>query len=161
MAQFRTILHPTDFSPGSAAAFGVACDLARDYDARLVVLHAFGPVVPIAAEGVIISPDLGELREVARKELDAIRPPNPAIRLERAVREGPSTQAILDAAREFQADLIVMGTHGRTGFRRLLLGSVTEEVLREAPCPVLTVRAQVPGDRRSTEAGAELARAGI
>jgi universal stress protein A len=149
MAKFRTILHPTDFSPGSAAAFEYACDLARDYDARVVVLHAFGPVVPVGAEGVIISPDLDELRAIARQEIDALRPTNPTVRMERAVREGPSTQAILDAAEEFRADLIVMGTHGRSGFRRLVLGSVTEEVLRKAPCPVLTVKAPAPAASRS------------
>ena len=147
MMTFRTILHPTDFSPGSAAAFDYACELARDSDARLVVLHAFGPAVPIAAEGVILSADLDELRALARRELDAIRPRDPAVRVERVVREGPSTRTILAAAEEFGADLIVMGTHGRTGFRRLVLGSVTEEVLRQAPCPVLTVKAPVAAER--------------
>ena len=140
MSRLRTILHPTDFSPGSAAAFDYACDLARNADARLIVLHAFGPAVPIATEGVILSADLDELRGLARRELDAIRPADPAVRVERVVREGPTTPTILDAAAEFHADLIVMGTHGRTGFRRLILGSVTEEVLRKAPCPVLTVK---------------------
>jgi nucleotide-binding universal stress UspA family protein len=66
MALFRTILHPTDFSPGSAAAFDYTCDLARDYDARLIVVHAFGPVVLVGADGVIVSPDLDELRATAR-----------------------------------------------------------------------------------------------
>lgn len=144
MARFRTILHPTDFSPGSAAAFAYACDLARDYDARLVVLHAFAPAVPIAAEGVILSADLDELRALARRELDAIRPTDPTVRVERVVREGPTTPVVLDAVKEFGADLLVMGTHGRTGFRRVVLGSVAEEVLRKAPCPVLTVKAQAP-----------------
>jgi len=152
MARFRTILHPTDFSPGSAAAFAVACDLARDYDARLVVLHAFGPVVPIGAEGVIVSGNIDELRDIAHRELAAVRPTNPTLRVEPVVREGMSTQVILNAAREFRADLIVMGTHGRTGFRRLVLGSVTEEVLRKAPCPVLTVKAFAPAATRSAEA---------
>ena len=147
MAKFRAILHPTDFSPGSAAAFDYACELARDSDARLVVLHAFGPAVPIAAEGVILSADRDELRALARRELDAIRPTNPTVRVERVVREGPTTPTILAAVREFNADLLVMGTHGRTGFRRLVLGSVTEEVLRDAPCPVLTVKARVAAAR--------------
>jgi nucleotide-binding universal stress UspA family protein len=159
MARFRTILHPTDFSPGSAAAFAYACDLAREYDARLVVLHAFGPVVPIGADGVIVSPDLNELRTIARVEIDALRPTDSAVRIERAVREGPSTLAILEAAAEFQADLIVMGTHGRSGFRRLVLGSVTEEVLRKATCPVLTVKAPAPAANRS--GATEMAGAGI
>jgi nucleotide-binding universal stress UspA family protein len=159
MTRFRTILHPTDFSPGSAAAFNYACDLARDSDALLVVLHAFGPILPVGTDGVIVCPDVDELRVIARKQLDAIRPANPTVRIERAVREGPSTQVILEAALEFRADLIVMGTHGRTGFRRLVLGSVTEEVLRKAPCPVLTVKASVPAATRSGTA--EMAGAGI
>jgi nucleotide-binding universal stress UspA family protein len=141
MARFRTILHPTDFSPGSAAAFDHACQLARDYDARLVVLHAFGPVVPIGDEGVLLSNNIDELRAMAGKQLDAIRPATPTVRTEKLLRDGPSTETILAAASDLQADLIVMGTHGRTGFRRLLLGSVTEDVLRRAPCPVLTVKA--------------------
>ena len=157
MARFHTILHPTDFSPGSAAAFACACDLARDYDARLVVLHAFGPVVPVGAEGVIVSSDLDELRAIARKELDAVRPADPTVRVERALREGMSTQVILETAKETGADLIVIGTHGRTGFRRLLLGSVTEEVLRKAPCPVLTVKAQAAAAELPAAAGTAFA----
>jgi nucleotide-binding universal stress UspA family protein len=159
MSRFQTILHPTDFSPGSAAAFGYACQLARDYDARLIVLHAFGPVVPMGDEGILVSDNVDDLRASARKQLDAIRPPNPTVRLESVVRDGPSTQAILDAAKEFRADLIVMGTHGRTGFRRLVLGSVIEEVLRKAPCPVLTVKAPALAANRSGTA--EMAGAGI
>ena len=162
MARARTILHPTDFSPGSAAAFAYACDLAREAGSRVIVLHAFGPVVPIATEGVILSDDVAELRALAQRELDAVRPPDPAVRVEKVIREGPSTQVILDAAREFGADLIVMGTHGRTGFRRLVLGSVAEEVLRKAPCPVLTVKTEEPGGRHPADAGpAQMAGAGI
>jgi nucleotide-binding universal stress UspA family protein len=161
MAKFRTILHPTDFSPGSAAAFAYACDLARDYDARLIVLHAFGPVVPMGDEGIVVSNNVDDLRVCARNQLDAIRPPNPTVRLEPVVRDGASTQAILDAAREFKADLIVMGTHGRTGLRRVVLGSVTEEVLREAPCPVLTVKAPAAAARRPIDTAAAFAGAGI
>ena len=161
MARIRTILHPTDFSPGSAAAFEYACELARDYDARLVVLHALGPTVPIASEGVILCTDLDELRGLAQRELETIRPKNPALRVERIVREGPSTRTIVDTAMEFHADLIVMGTHGRTGFRRLVLGSVTEEVVREAPCPVLTVKAPVSRGQQPTELKAEAAWASI
>jgi universal stress protein A len=144
MKHFRTILHPTDFSPGSDAAFRYACDLAVDYDARLVVVYAQGPVIPMGAEGVVISPDPDELRAVGEAQLSGIRPANPAVRIERAYREGPAPGAILDVAAESKADLIVMGTHGRSGVGRLLLGSVAEEVLRKAPCPVLTVKATAP-----------------
>ncbi|HKB04650.1 MAG TPA: universal stress protein [Gemmataceae bacterium] len=144
MKRIRTILHPTDFSPGSDAAFRYACDLALDYDARLVVVYAQGPVIPMGADGIIVSPDQNELRAVAEKQLGAIHPANPAVRIERAYREGSATGEILAAAAEFKADLIVMGTHGRTGIGRLVLGSVAEEVLRKAPCPVLTVKAAAP-----------------
>ena len=160
MTRFRTILHPTDFSPGSAAALEYACDLARDCGARLVVVYAMGPVVPIAAEGVILSSDLNELRELARKQLEAVRPADPNARMERVFREGPAATVILDAADEFEADLIVMGTHGRTGFRRLVLGSVAEEVVRKSLCPVLTVKAAVRVERPEPE-GAAMAGAGI
>lgn len=144
MKRFRTILHPTDFSPGSDAAFRYACDLARDYDARMVVVHVLDAGAPIVADGVILPSGLDELRDLARRQLEAVGPANPTIRAECALREGPATSEIVDAATEFRADLIVMGTHGRTGFGRLLLGSVTEEVLRKAPCPVLTVKATAP-----------------
>ncbi|HEX3150079.1 MAG TPA: universal stress protein [Gemmataceae bacterium] len=141
MKKLRTILHPTDFSSSSAAAFDYACQLAGDCKARLVVVYVMGPIVPIASEGVIISSNIDELRALARKELDAVRPSDPAIRLEHVLREGPAAATILAAVQEFNADLIVMGTHGRTGFRRLVLGSVAEEILRKATCPVLTVKA--------------------
>jgi len=143
MKRIRNILHPTDFSPGSDAAFRYACDLALDYDASLIVVYAQGPVVPIAAEGILVSNNLDELREVAERQLNAIRPVHPAVRFERVYREGPATQTILETADDYNADLIVMGTHGRSGIGRLLLGSVTEEVLRKASCPVLTVKAPV------------------
>jgi universal stress protein A len=144
MKRIRTILHPTDFSPGSDAAFRYACDLAMDYDAKLIVVYAQGPVVPMGADGIVVSPDPDELRAVAEAQLSGIRPANPAVRVDRLYRDGPAPGVILDVAAETKADLIVMGTHGRTGIGRLVLGSVAEEVLRKAPCPVLTVKAAAP-----------------
>jgi nucleotide-binding universal stress UspA family protein len=144
MKRIRTILHPTDFSSGSDVAFRYACDLALDYDAKLVVVFAQGPVIPMGAEGVVLSADPAELRAVGEKQLNGIRPTNPAVRIERVYRDGPATGEILATAAEAKADLIVMGTHGRTGIGRLVLGSVAEEVLRKAPCPVLTVKATAP-----------------
>jgi nucleotide-binding universal stress UspA family protein len=164
MTPFRTILHPTDFSPGSAAAFGYACDLADVCRARVVVVYALGPVIPIAEEGVIASGDLDELRALGHEQLDAVRPADPAVRVERVFREGPAAAVILAAADECRADLIAMGTHGRTGFRRLVIGSVAEEVLRKSSCPVLTVKAPPPAPGRpapSVVAGAAMAGAGI
>jgi nucleotide-binding universal stress UspA family protein len=114
--------------------------LARAYDARLVVLHAFFPAVLGEQTTAYMPDEVRTHRAAARHQLDGLRPADPAVRVEWLLREAPDVQAILDAAAELKADLIVMGTHGRTGFRRLVLGSVTEEVLRKAPCPVLTVK---------------------
>ena len=141
MTRFRTILCPTDFSPTSALAFEYAADLARAFDARLVAMHAFFPAILGERASTELPDEVNALRASARKQLDDLRPPDPALRVERLLREAPDSEAILDAAAEVKADLIVMGTHGRTGFRRLVLGSVAEEVLRKAPCPVLTVKA--------------------
>jgi nucleotide-binding universal stress UspA family protein len=138
--QFHTILYPTDFSPGSASALRYACALARDCDARLVVVHALEPAVAMVGEAALVPSDLAELRDAAKKQLDALQPTDPSVRMERVFREGPAPAVILDVADEFKADLIVMGTHGRTGLKRLLMGSVAELVLRKAPCPVLTVK---------------------
>jgi nucleotide-binding universal stress UspA family protein len=140
MMRFHTILHPTDFSPCSANAFRYACALARDCDAKLICLHVVEPAVAIVGEGALVPDDLEELRSEARKQLDELRPSDPKVRLERLLREGPAPKVVLDAVDEFGADLIVMGTHGRTGLKRLLMGSVAEIVLRKAPCPVLTVK---------------------
>jgi nucleotide-binding universal stress UspA family protein len=147
MKRIHAILHPTDFSTGSAAAFEYACDLARDYDARLIVVFAVGLGVPITADGMVLSQDIDELRAQAQNRLNELKPQGSSIRLDREVRDGPAPAVILDAADEFDVDLIVMGTHGRTGFRRLVLGSVAEEVLRRAPCPVLLVKEKKPAAR--------------
>ena len=81
-----------------------------------------------------------------RKELRCIRPSDPETHVEYLMTEGDPAAAILKAAREIPGELIVMGTHGRTGLNRLLMGSVAEEVIRKAPCLVLTVNSEVPAD---------------
>ena len=156
MNRFETILHPTDFSPGAEAAFRYACDLARDYGARLVVMHALEPSLPVVGEGGLVPTDLPELRDAAEREFDLLRPEVTGVRVGKLIRYGAAAGTIVDAARELGADLIVLGTHGRTGLGRLLLGSVAEEVVRTAPCPVLTVKAD-SATRRPAARTAELA----
>jgi nucleotide-binding universal stress UspA family protein len=141
MLPIKTILHPTDFSDQSAHAFRVACALARDYGARVVVAHAFtlqmygNPEMgPLVVEPVEVEAEL-------RQALQAMRPPDPAVVVEHRLCRGDAATEIVALAEDLKADLIVMGTHGRTGLRRLALGSVAEAVLRRAPCPVLTVKA--------------------
>lgn len=139
MLSFRTILHPTDFSECSNYAFQVACTLARDPGARLVLVHVTSNLV-VAVPFVTIPPDPVDIREQLQKQLAALQPSEPGLQVERHLREGDPATEILRLAQETHADLVVMGTHGRTGLGRLLVGSVAEQVLRKAPCPVLTVR---------------------
>jgi nucleotide-binding universal stress UspA family protein len=143
MLAIRTILHPTDFSEHSANAFGLACALARDYSARLLVLHVVER--PVLAYGGVMTPPppppSPEAREAAIEKLRRISPADRAIPVEHLCEEGDAATGILQVARERQGDLIVMGSHGRTGLGRLLMGSVAEQVVRRAACPVLIVRA--------------------
>ena len=154
MLPIRTILHPTDFSPQSGYAFQLACALARDYVAHLIVLTVQPPEI-VYGEGFVLPPDPEVVRKGLQEQLDRLQPPDPAIRVERILEEGDPVQEILHTARETHADIIVMGTHGRTGVGRLLMGSVAEAVLRKAPCPVLTVKAPLPETMAATDAGAE------
>lgn len=154
MKRFHVILHPTDFSPGSDAAFQYACDLARDYDARLAVVYAVEPISPITGDGIMIPFDQTDIMVAAQTKLDNIQAVGPAVRTEKLLRVGPAAAAIVAAAHELNADLIVMGTHGRTGLGRLLIGSVAEAVLRKADCPVLTVKAHTPANEGRPEPAA-------
>jgi nucleotide-binding universal stress UspA family protein len=138
MLAVQTILHPTDFSEQSAAAFGLACALARDYNARLILLHVAAP--PLVAYGEGVFPlGIEDVRDEAIQKLARLEP-GAGFRTERRVEEGDAVGGILHVAAETHADLIVLGTHGRTGLARLLMGSVAEQVVRKAPCPVMTVK---------------------
>jgi nucleotide-binding universal stress UspA family protein len=140
MFPVKTILHPTDFSAPSISAFEMAGALARDYSARLILFH----VQPVAA-----SPELEPLqprndyKEKLWEEFRKLQESDPRIRelrVETVLREGHPAVEILRMANEIGCDLIVMGTHGRTGLGRLLMGSVAEQVVRQAICPVLTIK---------------------
>jgi len=141
--EFKQIICPVDFSESSVRAFAHAAAIARWYDAQLTVLHVVPTFEPIQMRGDlgdpvrVITPMPREqvLEEMSRTlNLAAVSP-----RATPIAEAGDPQSTIIDQAISKKADLIVMGTHGRRGFKRLLLGSVTEAVLREAPCPVLTV----------------------
>lgn len=145
MIQIRRILHPTDFSEGSELAFELAVALARDYGAKLTLLHVGHP--PVTALGApTLEPPLAEewnrpdLEEALRKLKPKGLKAEPEYRL--AIAESASNE-IVRVAKEIGCDVVVLGTHGRTGLMRLLLGSVAEHVVRNAPCSVLTVKAPV------------------
>lgn len=143
MLPIRSILHPTDVSDASQAAFQLACALARDSGSRLLVLHvAPEDLVHASLIGGIKTqptPYLLDLQEKVRQ----LRSPGPGRPIEYVIRQGEPAQEILRAADELGCDLIVMGTHGRTGVRHVLMGSVAEHVLRTAGCPVLVVKPPV------------------
>lgn len=137
MLTITAILHPTDFSESAEAAFRFACALARDYGARVVVVHAFEP--PTGVEATEYRRASGIDADLTAR-LYEVRPDDRAVEVEYRLAEGTAADAILWAAEAEKCDLIVMGTHGRSGLRRAVMGSVAEAVTRKARCPVLTVR---------------------
>lgn len=140
MFTIRKILHATDFSAQSKAAFEVACALARDHQAVLVVVHVNRPTQIFAPDGIAVSVPVEDPLEL-RAQLADVRPADKRVNVEHHLLDGEPAEQILKAAQIQHADLIVMGTHGTTGLARLLMGSVAETVLRKAMCPVLTVKA--------------------
>jgi nucleotide-binding universal stress UspA family protein len=144
----RTILVPTDFSEGADAALAYAVELAAHLDATIHLLHSISvPVMGMPDIGVAYaSLTMASATKAAQGELDdrvdryrdrvTLAPPRLEI--------GDARDVIENVAKQIGADLVVMGTHGRRGVRRVLLGSVTESVVRSAPCPVLTIRAPKP-----------------
>ena len=141
MLTIRAILVAADFSGCSEDAFRVACALARDYRARLIVLHVATPppfITPGELQRALQRPD-GYRAELEGRLRLVYAVDSPAS-VEYRVHDGDPAVEILGVAREAACDLIVMGTHGRTGLGRLLMGSVAEQVVRKAPCPVLTVK---------------------
>lgn len=154
MLPLATILHPTDFSEQSEFAFRLACALARDYNARLVLLHVLPPPMVIYAGGPVPAETWPSVDE-AKEKLHQLEGQAHRVRVESQVMEGDPVDMILRAAEETNSDVIVMGTHGRTALSRLLLGSVAESVLRRAPCPVLTAKPLVLRNKITEESKAE------
>jgi nucleotide-binding universal stress UspA family protein len=141
MLPIKTILHPTDFSVASEHARRIAVGLARDYHSRLILLHCVEPPVitnELAADAAVTERE----REEAADRVEALAEAAAPLAVETALAEGLSAPEINRVAAETGCDLIVIGSHGRTGLGRVLMGSVAEEVARKAPCPVLIVRAQ-------------------
>jgi nucleotide-binding universal stress UspA family protein len=149
MAATRRIMHSTDYSPASRAAFRKAIELAKALHKELVLVHILSPVlVPIITGEMYVPPatydDLQRTsRDAARRHLDRLTAvaKRAGVRVSNRLVEGaPVAEQIVRTARSLRADLIVLGTHGRTGFARAVLGSVASRVVATASCPVLTVR---------------------
>jgi nucleotide-binding universal stress UspA family protein len=140
MLAIRTILYPTDFSERAEYAFQLACALARDYGARLLIAHVQMPPVVMYGEMGALPPEPLETDEVLKERLLKIRPADEHIAYEHFFMVGEAADEIFRLAAEKQVDIIVMGTHGRRGLGRLLMGSVAEQVVRKAACPVVTIK---------------------
>ena len=146
MMQLQTILYTTDFSDSSKGAFPLAYSLARDHGARLIVLH----VLPAGTYEIVNLAQLGQgesaqqFEDDIRHDLQRIQPPDDRVPMEYKLAKGDPAASIVKVAEETACDLIVLGTHGRTGLKRVLMGSVAEHVMRGAPCPVLVVKGSVP-----------------
>jgi len=140
MLAVKTVLCATDFSECSAFAFRLACALARDYGARLVVLHVVPTTMGGAyGEGIYLPVPEDYLNEM-HDALNKLQPHDQRVVTEHRLEVGEPVPTILRIAAESRAEVIVLGTHGRTGIGRLVMGSVAEKIVRKAPCPVLTVK---------------------
>jgi nucleotide-binding universal stress UspA family protein len=144
MITIERILCPVDFSGHSRLALDYATALARWYEAEVVAMHAYSvAMVPATIGAFPAATSVGlplTREEVIRDLVRFVRPVEAAeIRTRTVVASGNPARCILEQAQELPASLIVMGTHGASGFERLMLGSVTEKVLRKASCPVLVV----------------------
>jgi nucleotide-binding universal stress UspA family protein len=138
----RTILAATDFGAIATHAVDYAADLAAALDAELILVNVYQvpPSLMPGEAGVAAELALRIPREAERLLAETLeRVARPKLRARGVLKEGDAREGILAAARSERADLIVMGTHGRRGISRALIGSVAESALREAPCPVLTV----------------------
>jgi len=146
MSRIARILHPSDFSRASGAAFAKAVDLAKTNRAQLIVFHAFTSVIPMVGDGYVSPKVFHEVESAARaeakKQLDRLvaKAKKAGARARGLLAQGAPQEQILRAARSTRADLIVIGTHGRTGLAKFFLGSVAGRIVSTARCPVLTVR---------------------
>ena len=142
----KRIVHPTDFSRASAAAFARAVVEARRARGELTVVHVLSPVIPIPGDGYVSPSAYQQMVQAGRtwadKQMRRLldKAKTAGVRARGQLLEGVAHEGIVRAARARRADLIVIGTHGRTGAARFFLGSVAARVTAMAPCPVLTVR---------------------
>jgi nucleotide-binding universal stress UspA family protein len=133
------VLYATDFSPYANQAYFHAVALAEGHGAGLAIAYVYSPGSRASAA---VTED--GARRHWREQLEQVRPLNPRIPVEHVFLEGDPAEEIIRYAAASRVDLIVLGTHGRTGLARLLLGSVAEKVLRGAPCSVLVAKMPHP-----------------
>ena len=144
MADFRRILVPTDFTETSDLAIDWAIAVARRLGSRITLMHSYElPIVGFPDGALVATPDIAtHLADASRTALDAAvaRRQGLDVVVDGILREGVAWEEINRVAGEIEADLVVIGTHGRRGLARALLGSVAEKVVRTAHCPVTLIR---------------------
>jgi nucleotide-binding universal stress UspA family protein len=144
----RLIMHPTDFSPASRPAFTQAVATAKEHGAEVLLVHVVASIIPLMGDGYVSPKVYDDMvrasRTDAQLKLDRLiaAAKKAGARARGMLLEGVAWEQLVRTAKARKADMIVMGTHGRTGLTRLFLGSVAERVVGSAPCPVLTVRAK-------------------
>jgi nucleotide-binding universal stress UspA family protein len=144
----RRIVHPSDFSSASGAAFRKALEMAKADRAELMIVNVIAPIVPIAGDGYLSPKMYEDLRASAvawsRKQLLKLvaKAKQRRVRAKGFILEGPAHEQIIRFAKSKHADMVIMGTHGRSGFQKLLLGSVAGRVVSGARCPVMTVHSK-------------------
>jgi len=147
MTRVRRIVCATDFSTTSRKALSAAIDMAKANRARLTIVYAHVPLTPLVPQQYLESATLdrldSETRQWVERQMTALvrRAKKSGVHASARMATGDPSVQIVRAARSIRADVIVIGTHGRRGVSRFLLGSVAERVIATAPCPVLTVRA--------------------
>jgi universal stress protein A len=146
MFEIKRILAPTDFSAHSESAVRFACQLAERLGSELHLLHVLSEILPTGPDPLLMpvmpAQFYKESEDRARATLDGLLKADwgkPA-RVVREIRWGSPVESIVSYSLDHSIDMIVIATHGRTGLSHVLLGSVAEHILREAPCPVLTIR---------------------
>jgi len=137
---YRRILCPIDFDENSLCALSISAEMAREHDGTVFVLHVVPLIVQATAMPVYVDLYKGQEEAARRRLVDIARKRLSGLKYELITQVGEPAAAILKTARKTSADVIVMATHGRRGFKHFFLGSIAEIVLREADCPVLTTR---------------------
>jgi len=146
MIKLQKILVPTDFSDYSRLSLQYGLSFCKEYEAQMILLHVIeDPFYPStgASFGFDMDDFFRKMEKEAQDRLSEMVPPEleKVTRIERVVTRGTPFLEIIRISREQEVDMIVLATHGRTGLAHVLMGSVTEKVVRKAPCPVLVVRA--------------------
>lgn len=146
MKRIRRVLYASDFSPASRRAFATAVAMASSFNAKLTIVYVIEPVVSTVSEQYLDAVTMDQLVKEERRwsvgqlEKLAARARRAGVNVATLVRKGDPADEIVRAGRSTQAELIVVGTHGRRGLQKVFLGSVAERVVATAACPVVTVR---------------------